>query len=458
MHSTLALVPAVLLGVSAAAAQSVAAQDPSQGSSSSAWSQAESGSASSVWSSYGAGSATAVASGRANATVSNTASAPVSTSTQNPLIPSSISTKCQSFLTYLNSASSLSQCTTPLLSALSSFQPSPDSANSYTASSDQVHQALANLCTQPGCDDALVRQMLGGFAANCTAELEAKNEVVLGSYDALYVLEPLREAVCATDGAGAFCVEDIAAGKVPSTPSNTTSSASSSSNATTPASSVNITALASSAAAAASSTPQTGSQLAAQSYTIPVPAPQTLYVQITKVAKRWYGLAKRQYQGGSSGAGSSWSASSASVGAAPSSSTGSNSTFAPAKPLALALPSLLPNSQTWSTLSLPFLFLTPQMPSSTLCTPCTRTILASYIAFESRMPYALGLANSPLLGGQGSLWTGVGDKCGGGFLEGVAKQAGEASLTGAAAGRVRVGAKGVVAALAGALGLLVWAI
>ncbi|BGP03981.1 hypothetical protein NBRC10513v2_007722 [Rhodotorula toruloides] len=449
MHSPLGLVPAVLLGV-AAAAQGVAAQDYSGGagaSSSSSWSQQASGSA---WSSTASGNATGVASGQANATASNTAAAPVSTSTQNPLIPSSISPKCQSFLTYLNSASSLSSCTTPLLSALSSFQPSPDSATTYTASSDQVHSAISNLCSQPSCDDSLVRSMLGGFAANCTAELEAKNQVVLGSYDALYVLEPLREAVCSTDSAGAFCVEDIAAGKVPSTPSSTTTT-STVSNSTTP---VNMTALASSASAAASSTAQTGSQLAAQTYTIPVPAPQALYVQITKVAKRWYGLAKRQYQGGSSG--SSWSAgsSSSSYAAYPSSSSGSNSTStsnsttsssgSTASPL--ALPSLLPNSQTWSTLSLPFLFLTPSMPSSTLCTPCTRTILASYIAFESRMPYALGLANSPLLGGQGSLWSGVGEKCGSGFLEGVAKQAGEANLTGGV-GSLKAGAGGVVVAL-----------
>ncbi|BGP35875.1 hypothetical protein JCM10296v2_007727 [Rhodotorula toruloides] len=455
MHSPLALVPAVLLGV----AQGVAAQDYSGGgaASSSSWSQQASGS---VWSSTVAGNATGVASGQANATASNTAAAPVSTSTQNPLIPSSISPKCQSFLTYLNSASSLSSCTTPLLSALSSFQPSPDSPTTYTASSDQVHSAISNLCSQPSCDDSLVRGMLGGFAANCTAELEAKNQVVLGSYDALYVLEPLREAVCSTDSAGAFCVEDIAAGKVPSAPSNTTTSSSASSNSTAP---VNMTALASFASAAASSTAQTGSQLAAQTYSIPVPAPQALYVQITKVAKRWYGLAKRQYQGGSSG--SSWSAGSSSA-ASPSSSSGSNSsspagssnsTTSPAPATPLALPSLLPNSQTWSTLSLPFLFLTPSMPSSTLCTPCTRTILASYIAFESRMPYALGLANSPLLGGQGTLWTGVGEKCGSGFLEGVAKQVGEANLTGGA-GVTKVGAKAVVVAVAGVAGVLVFAL
>ncbi|BGP66451.1 hypothetical protein NBRC10512_002483 [Rhodotorula toruloides] len=442
MYSPLALVPAVLLGV-AAAAQGVAAQDYSGGgaASSSSWSQQASGSA---WSSTAAANATGDASGQANATASNTAAAPVSTSTQNPLIPSSISPKCQSFLTYLNSASSLSACTTPLLSALSSFQPSPDSPTTYTASSDQVHTAIENLCSQPSCDDSLVRGMLGGFVANCTAELEAKNQVVLGSYDALYVLEPLREAVCSTDSSGAFCVEDIAAGKVPSTPSNTTDSSNST---TTP---VNMTALASSAAA--SSTAQTGSQLAAQTYTIPVPAPQALYVQITKVAKRWYRLAKRQYQGGSSsGSGSSWSSAGSSTAASPSSSSssGSNSTAPSAgstRFTPLALPSLLPNSQTWSTLSLLFLFLTPSMPSSTLCTPCTRTILASYIAFESRMPYALGLANSPLLGGQGALWTGVGEKCGSGFLEGVAKQAGEANLTGGS-GSIKARAGGVVVAL-----------
>ncbi|KPV72935.1 uncharacterized protein RHOBADRAFT_1111, partial [Rhodotorula graminis WP1] len=240
-------------------------------------------------------------------------------SAPNPLIPSTISPKCEAFLTYLNSHQDISTCTAPLLSALSTFQASAAS-NDYAANDAAVQDALAGLCYSAPCDDSLVRSLLTQFNSNCTAELTASNDVVLGSYDALYVLTPLRDAVCSTDSTADWCINDIAKGSMPA------------------------------------------------------------------------------------------------------GSTGANATHVVSS--SFDVPSILPNAATWSSASLPFLFLSPSMSSTVLCSQCTKSILSAYVAWESRMPYALGLANSPLLKGQGSLWTATGEKCGGGFLESVTKQAG----------------------------------
>ena len=371
------------------------------------------------------------------------------------MIPSSVSQKCQAFLTALNSNDQIAQCTAPLLTTVAAFHAS--SANSYSASSSQVQSALTDLCSAPGCDDALLRSLLGQFNGNCSQELQAANQVVLGSYDALYVLSPLRNAVCTRDESGGFCLDDIAQRSVPaaasssSTGTNATSSivASSSAAAVAAASSSSTkNSTATNANATAPATPkQNFAVLAAETesdYSIPVPAPPSLYIQISSAARR---LLRRQW---SSGAASSSSSSSSSAAAA-SSSASATAQSSPVVALneagvhAFDVPSILPDAQTWSTSNLPFLFLSPNMTSSVLCSSCTKQILAAYVAWESRMPYALGLTNSPLLSGQGDLWTGLGQVCGTGFLQAVTQQAGEANLAGGALASVsRVGGAAAV--------------
>lgn len=377
----------------------------------------------------------------ATASASNSTPSASSSST-NPLIPASISTKCQSFLASLNGDSHLSSCTSPLLSALEAFQPS-SSMNSYSPStSSSVAETLATFCAAPSCDDTRIRGWLNQFNGNCSTELQAGNEVVLGSYDSLYILTPLKQSICEEDGVGGYCLIDIAKGDVPSTSptsssSNSTSSPSASSAAS--ASSQAVAAPSPSALTVNSTTSDKFVMLAATSgdSSIEAPAPPSLYVQITSVAKR---LLRRQQASaevwGSSSASSSMQASpsaaastnmtTSAAGSSNSSSSSSGSTNS------FDLPSLLPNSQTYRTLSLPFLFLTSSLPSSTLCTPCTKQILTNYISFESRQPYALGLANSPILGGQGELWKGTGEKCGSGFLSNIMEMSGQQELTGSA--------------------------
>lgn len=253
---------------------------------------------------------------------------------------------------------------------------------------------------------------------------------------------------------------DIAKGDVPSSSSATSVAGGGSANETSSTSSAAPVASASASTLAVNST---GSDkivmLAATtgSSSISPPAPPSLYIQITGVAKRLF----RRQQASAESWGSS-SAASSSMQALPSSSSSSsntatsagNSTSTSTTGTTFKLPSLLPNSQTYRSMSLPFLFLSSTLPSTTLCTPCTKQILTNYISFESRQPYALGLANSPILGGQGDLWQGTGEKCGAGFLSNIMQMSGQQELTGGASS-LKVGATVAFTAIAGLVAFMV---
>ncbi|GAA5883631.1 hypothetical protein JCM16303_004923 [Sporobolomyces ruberrimus] len=410
------------------------------------------------YSAQGSASTNSSTSAAAASSSSPSASSTPSTST-NPLIPNSISPKCHSFLAALNGDSHISACTAPLLSALESFQPS-SSLNSYSpGSSSAVAETLATFCAAPSCDDSRIRSLLNQFNGNCSTELQAGNDIVLGSYDSLYILTPLKQSICEEDGAGGYCLIDIAKGDVPSS-SSATSIAGGSANET---SSTSLAAPVASASASTLAVNSTGSDkivmLAATtgSSSISPPAPPSLYIQITGVAKRLF----RRQQASAESWGSS-SAASSSMQASPSSSSSSsntstsagNSTSSASTGTTFKLPSLLPNSQTYRSMSLPFLFLSSTLPSTTLCTPCTKQILTNYISFESRQPYALGLANSPILGGQGDLWQGTGEKCGAGFLSNIMQMSGQQELTGGASS-LKVGATVAFTAIAGLVAFMV---
>lgn len=118
-----------------------------------------------------------------------------------------------------------------------------------------------------------------------------------------------------------------------------------------------------------------------------------------------------------------------------------------------------PNTTTFSAASLPFLFLNPSTPQATLCSSCSESILKPYIEFESSIANAMGVPNSPLLGGQKKLWDAVQSQCGDQFTSGVVANAGAAPSSGnvtvggalGAATTVKVSAGGMLAAIVGAL-------
>jgi hypothetical protein len=326
-------------------------------------------------------------------------------------IPSTLSSSCATYLSSLNSDTVLSSCIQPLLSAASAFSPS-----SSSASSAQLSSTLTTLCNTAPCADTTIRSHLTSFYASCSAELTASNSTaganaaayaeVRQFYDVLYVVNPLRAAVCSKDNStGAWCVQEIA--HEDAAAANGTSGA-----------------VANAAGAPGGS---------AQDKAIAL-AQANLYVGTPTVS-----LKKRQDTSGDSSATSS----------APLSTP---------SPLANDS-SIHPNSTTYGSTNLAFLFLLPSLPSNLLCTPCTRTLLTSYIRWESAVPYALGLANSPILGGQAGLWQGVTNTCGQGFVGDVEQGAGTV-LGGSLSGAMPVinvpwaqGLAGVVAGLAALMAL-----
>ncbi|KAF7968412.1 hypothetical protein HWV62_30609 [Athelia sp. TMB] len=96
------------------------------------------------------------------------------------------------------------------------------------------------------------------------------------------------------------------------------------------------------------------------------------------------------------------------------STTGSSS----AKRATAETAAIIPNVTTYRDSNLLFFFLQPDTPSATLCTPCARSAMLSYMQFEASVPYAPGLVNSVLMGGQSALYTAMNTTCGATFFTG----------------------------------------
>jgi hypothetical protein len=124
------------------------------------------------------------------------------------------------------------------------------------------------------------------------------------------------------------------------------------------------------------------------------------------------------------------------------------------------VPVLAVNTSTYRAENLAFLYLSPSTPKSSLCVTCTRKILSSYISFETSIPYAASLANSPILGGQQDLYNAVSSQCGADFVTGSVQAVG--SLSGGLGGSTSAALAGreVNGALAAAAALFVgvWAL
>jgi hypothetical protein len=76
--------------------------------------------------------------------------------------------------------------------------------------------------------------------------------------------------------------------------------------------------------------------------------------------------------------------------------------------------------------------------------------MASYISFETSIPYAIGLSNSDILKGQSALYSTMKSTCGDSFTESINEVAGTtafAEVSGAGSLSARLGASLVLAAL-----------
>ena len=257
-----------------------------------------------------------------------------------------------------------------MINATSSFSPT-SGANLTT---DDINTTLAYICKDAsGCDDSIVRTWLSSFYAACQPELtgaDAYNAQVRELYDILYVVNPLQAAVCAIDSSNQdYCVNEIIAAEKK--------------NGTGASGTGNNTLLV---------------NLATDTWSPVAFAADNLYIAInsaTSMTKRMLTYLSTR--------GSAQSANLATI--------------------------ITPNVTTYRTTNLPFLFLQPSMSSSALCTPCTREILAAYIQWEVRVPYALGLSQSPILGGQSELWSAINLTCGAAYTSAITSEVGSFATT-----------------------------
>ncbi len=115
---------------------------------------------------------------------------------------------------------------------------------------------------------------------------------------------------------------------------------------------------------------------------------------------------------------------------------------------------LTPNFDNLKSSNAAFLFLDPSQSKDKLCVACTRSILTSYISFESDLAYGPGLSKSILLAGQSPLYQAVQSTCGASFLNGAVQAAGSLSdgILGGSSGAASIRAGNGVGAIASLLG------
>lgn len=259
----------------------------------------------------------------------------------NSYIPKDITESCTKFLTSFNQDTSLSGCTSSLISATSSFAPGS------TATSASIPSALDTICASNACPESTIRASLAEFYEQCTEELTSKpNKEVILLYDIIYTIPPLKTALCTKDDDKSYCVVKTA------------------------------------------------------------PKLTSAGLNAETVQK---GLVESQ------------------------------------TPLKI-------NAATYGSSNLLFLFLQPTLPQAELCVPCTRNILASFIAWESTISYGPGLVQSQLLVNQAPVYEAIVKTCGQSFLSGsVAAAGGISNKWGSNSAAMSADAQGVISTVLGAL-------
>lgn len=95
-----------------------------------------------------------------------------------------------------------------------------------------------------------------------------------------------------------------------------------------------------------------------------------------------------------------------------------------------------------------FLFISSSSPKSILCSRCSQNILASYIKFETSIPYAIGLRTSEILAPQSDIYKAAKTDCGRDFVAQVNKIANTTQFAAVVSSAPFAGARSGVAALA----------
>ncbi|KAH9920967.1 uncharacterized protein B0H18DRAFT_1023024 [Fomitopsis serialis] len=128
----------------------------------------------------------------------------VSALASSALIPTGISSSCSSFFESFDQDTSLASCVSPLIQATSQFGAGANSTANPTSSA--VSSALSSLCSATTCSSQTIREKLSNMYSSCAAELTAANKDVLRTYDVLYSIVPLQQAMCSKNSNGDYCV------------------------------------------------------------------------------------------------------------------------------------------------------------------------------------------------------------------------------------------------------------
>jgi hypothetical protein len=224
------------------------------------------------------------------------------------------------------------------------------------------------------------------------------NQGVIDIYDVLYLLTPLKGAICTKDN-GQFCVTTMShngssngntssgsnnggSSDTPAANGSESSAAASDSNAPASSQAPSSSAAPSSSGSASSTAPSASATHARRAI-----SPKALYKRTEKL------IAAR--------------------------GEGDQDTIG----------DIAPDASTYNTQGLPYLFITPNITDTAqLCTPCVSKVIGSYISFESITPYALGIPHSPMLSGQVALWDHIKTTCPTDFTSGLLTNA-TASVT-----------------------------
>lgn len=308
------------------------------------------------------------------------------------MIPSNLTSSCTTYLHSLNVDAKFASCIQPLSNITALFNPEQGANNASAYATSDITRTLANLCSNSAistCPSSLVRSYLSQFYSACKVELQSNdngNAAVRDIYDFLYVVTPFRNAICTKNGASSkYCVLEIGSSGVADEAGSTNATTSASSNGTSIADQV-----------AKANTTSSFKSFAAQ-----LTAPE-MFADIKSAAANLVIYTPLNALGALS-----------------------KRIVAPrgeAEDLAETI--MTPNTTTFRTTSLTYLFLQPNMSSSILCTTCTKNVMASYVAWEANNPYGTGLGASPILGAQQALWESLEDTCGGNFTEAITQLAG----------------------------------
>ncbi|TBU39481.1 hypothetical protein BD309DRAFT_969647 [Dichomitus squalens] len=137
--------------------------------------------------------------------------ASVALAQQASLIPSGISSSCETFFNTFDKDTTLTSCTSSLITATGAFAPTTNATATAPSASDAKTALTAVCAASSSCEESTIRSKLADFYQACTPELTTnQNNEVIRTYDVLYALTPLKNAICSKDDSGNFCVSTIA--------------------------------------------------------------------------------------------------------------------------------------------------------------------------------------------------------------------------------------------------------